>query len=187
MWSDKTYQYLFTGISGLGAISNFQCFKYIKRTFSNKGTVFNILADDSLATAICNGLYFVTNAISLIDEDFFKSKLGCVIHFSGQYLPIVLGPVSSLMISACRFIQLRFPSVALKSSKAINKGAKVVIILVAVYYLTFMSVDTFMDGKTYNFIEQCQGHEYPKDRNKVGKSFFSFILLEYAKIVNNFD
>ena len=167
MWSDKTYSYLFTGISGLGAISNFKCFKYMKKTFYNKGTVFNILANDSLATAICTGLYFVTNVISLIKEDFFKGKVGCVVHFSGQCLPIMLGPVSSLMISACRFIQLRFPNTALRSSQTINKGATVVILYVAIHSLTHISVDTFLEVKSYNFIELCQGHDYPKDRNLV--------------------
>ena len=68
MWSDKTYTYLLTGISGLGTLSNLNCFDYIRKTFDIKGNIFNILAKDSLVTAVSNGLYFITNVIDLIDQ-----------------------------------------------------------------------------------------------------------------------
>ena len=167
MWSHKIYAYLYTGISGIGTFSNLKCFQYMRKTFNGKGAVFNILADDSLATAVGTGFFFITNIISLVEEDFFKSKMGCAIHQSGLYLPIVLGPVSSLMISMCRFIHLRFPATARSNSEAIKKIVKCVMILASSYYMTFMCVDTYLEGKSYNFIELCLGHEYPNGRNKV--------------------
>ena len=71
MWSDRTYTYLVTGMTGLSTISNLKCFDYIKKTFDSKGNIFRILAQDSLVIAIGNGLFFATNLIDLIDPGEF--------------------------------------------------------------------------------------------------------------------
>ena len=168
MWSNKTYSYLLIGISGFGTLSNYKCFKYIKKTFNTNLNVFNILAQDSLTTCLCTGLYFITNILSFAKEDLLTGKIGCVIRFVGIYLPIVLGPLSSLMVSMCRFLQLKYPSIASMKTKSINRMTKVVTLCVSLYYLGHLILDTYLDMKNYNFIEVCQGgQELPKDSSKV--------------------
>ena len=44
----KWYSYLFSGISGLGILTNSKSFQYITRTFQTTDDLFNILAKDAL-------------------------------------------------------------------------------------------------------------------------------------------
>ena len=158
MWSNKTYSFLLIGISGFGTFSNFKCFKYIKKTFDTKGNVFYILALDSLINCFCNGLYFVTSSINLVNEDLLRNKIGCIIDISGNYLPPALTAVISLMISLCRFVQLKYPTVVPYNSVGVRSMINVVIGTSTVYYLTFFFLSTFLDMKNTNYLELCQGH-----------------------------
>ena len=158
MWSNQVYSYLLTGISGFGTFSNFKSFAYIRKTFDTTNNLFNILAKDSLATAICSGIFCTTNIIKLLDEDLFTSELGCVVHFAGVYLPGMLGPVSSLMISVRRFVQLKYPNSIAHNSQRANLMVSALLALMAFIYLSFLVFDTFTESKGFNFIEVCQGH-----------------------------
>ena len=167
MWSSKIYSYLLTGIAAIGVITNFKCFKYIKKTFDTKGNVFYILAQESLATSINSALYLITNIVSFINEDLMKNKIGCAIHFSGIYLPTVVGPVSSFMISLRRFVQLKYPTKVPHNSEWVNIAVSAIMTFVSFYYLTYMWVNTFLDLKNFNFIEQCLGNLHDAEASKV--------------------
>ena len=158
MWSNQVYSYLLTGISGFGTFSNFKSFAYIRKTFDTTNNLFNILAKDSLITAISSGIYCITNFIKLLDEDLLTSKLGCVAHFTGLYLPTMLGPVTSLMISVRRFIQLKYPNAIAHNSQRANLMMSAILTLMALFYWGFLVFDTFTESKGFNFIEVCQGH-----------------------------
>ena len=67
---------------------------------------------------ICSAIFSATNFINLINENLLKSKLGCVVHFAGIFLPLVLlvrscivpldliTQVCSTEISQCYFTQV---------------------------------------------------------------------------------
>ena len=103
----KWYSYLFSGISGLGIITNFKSFKYITRTFQTTDDLFSILAKDSLISTLCSGLYFITNTIRIIIPEYLKNKPGCIVQFLGIYIPGVIGPVISSYISLHRYVALK--------------------------------------------------------------------------------
>ena len=158
MWSNPVYAYLLTGLSGLGIITNLKSYAYVTKTFDTTNNLFNILSKDSLVTAICSAIFFVTNIIKLINEDLLRSKLGCVAHFAGLFLPSMLGPLSFLLISMRRFVQLKYPNAIAHNSQKCNLIANVILAIGALYYLSYLLVDTYNDLKGFNFIEHCQGN-----------------------------
>ena len=175
MWSNPLYSYLLTIISGLGTLTNLKSFAYVTKTFDTRNNLFNILAKDSLVAAICSAVFFATNVIKLINDDLLKSKLGCVVHFAGIYLPTMLGPVSSLLISLRRFIQLKSPNATAPNSLRCNHIVNVILIICAIYHLLFLLFDTFNDNKAFRFIAHCQrGMILPslEDNSKV-----SFLIM----------
>ena len=184
MWSNKIYSYLLTVFSALGTLTNYTCFKYIKKTFDTKGNLFNVLAQDSLATFASSTLCLVTNLIRLIDEDILRNKLGCAFQFIGLYVPGYLGPVSSLMISLRRFVQLKYPTWIPHNSGFVNMAASMFMMLVSVYYLTYMFLNTFLDLKNFNFIEQCLGHTYSEEVHDQ-KVWLIFFFVQ--KMINDFN
>ena len=164
MWSNPVFSYLLGFISALSTFTNLKSFAYVTKTFDTTNNLFNILAKDSLAAASCSAIYCATNIIKLINEDLLKSQFGCVVHFAGIYLPTLLGPISSLLISLRRFVQLKSPNAILHNSLRGNLMVNVILTISALYYLSYLLVDTFEDVKGFNFIEHCQGiHvlEYP--------------------------
>ena len=168
MWSSQVYSYLLTGISGLGTFSNFKSFSYIRKTFDTTNNLFHLLATDSMTTAICSGIFCTTSLIKLFDEDLFTSKAGCIAHFAGLYIPGMLGPVSSLLISVRRFIQLKYPMAIAHNSQRANVAFSAILTLMAICYLSFLIFDTSSEAKGFNFIEVCQNHlEQPDDPSKV--------------------
>ena len=173
MWSTKTYAFLLTGISGIGTLTNLKCFKYIKKTFDIKGNVFYILAQDCLVTTIWTGLYFITNVIGLVYEDILRSKFGCLVWFSGLFLPCVLGPVSSLMISLRRYAQLKYPEKFPHNSARINRAVNEVMVWATLYFLIYMIVDIIWEMKGFNFMEVCQGNEEAISASKVSLKYLS--------------
>ena len=152
------YSYPLTGLSGLGIITNLKSYAYVTKTFDTNNNLFNILSKDSLVTAICSAIFFVTNIIKLINEDLLRSKLGCVVHFAGLFLPSMLGPLSFLLISMRRFVQLKYPNAIAHNSQKCNLIANVILAIGALYYLSYLLVDTYNDLKGFNFIEHCQGN-----------------------------
>ena len=169
MWSNQVYSYLLTGISGIGTFSNLKSFTYIRKTFDTTNNLFNVLAKDSLATTICSGIFCTTNIIKLFNEDFLTSKLGCVAHFAGVYLPSTLGPVASLLISVRRFIQLKYPHAISHNSRAANVIVTVILAFMACLQMFFLLFDTLTESNQYLFIEVCQGHlDQPQVPPKVG-------------------
>ena len=170
MWSNQVYSYLLTIISGLGTFTNLKSFAYVTKTFDTTNNLFNILAKDSLAAALCSAIYCATNIIKLINEDLLKSKFGCVVHFAGIYLPTILGPISSLLISLRRFVQLKYPNAIPHNSLRCNLMINVILTISAIYYLSYLLLDTFNDIKGFNFIEHCQEMqviEYPSKVSSV--------------------
>ena len=93
MWSNQVYSYLFTIISGFGVFLNLKSFAYIRETFNTANNLFNLLAKDSLVTAICSGIFCTTNFLMLLNEEVLTNKMGCAAHFAGLYLPMMLGTV----------------------------------------------------------------------------------------------
>ena len=178
MWSNPVYSYLLTGLSGLGTFTNIKSFVYVTKTFDTTNNLFNILSKDSLATAICSAIYFATNVIKLINEDYLQSKLGCAVHFAGLYLPAMLGPVSSLLISIRRFIQLKYPNAISPKSLRCNLIVNVILIIGAIYYLALLPFDIYNDFKGFNFISICQGIQVVENTSKVSSySIIRFDLL----------
>ena len=149
----KWYSYLFSGISGLGILTNFKSFQYITRTFQTTDDLFNILAKDALTNTLCSGLYFTTNTISIIVPEFLRNKPGCIARFLGIYIPGVVGPVVSSYISLHRFV-------ALKIQKQISYPwlGSVIITLVGLYHLTIIILFTYTDMRNFGFIEACLGN-----------------------------
>ena len=161
MWSNQVCSYLFTGISGLGVFLNFKSFAYIRKTFDTTNNLFNILAKDALATGICSGIFCTTNLIMLFNEELLTDKVGCAMHFAGAYLPAVLGPVTSLLISLRRFLQLKYPTtIALNSSK-VNLISTVILIATSIYHWSYMFFDILTGRKAFNFAQVCLG-EHPE-------------------------
>ena len=167
MWSNPLYSYLLTIISGLGTLTNLKSFAYVTKTFDTRNNLFNILAKDSLVAAICSAIFFATNLIKLINGDLLKSKLGCVVHFAGIYLPTMLGPVSSLLISLRRFIQLKSPNAIAPNSLKCNYIVNVILIICAIYYLALLLFDTFYDFKAFKFLLHCQRRPVIEDNSEV--------------------
>ena len=116
---------------------------------------------------ICSAIFSATNFINLINENLLKSKLGCVVHFAGIFLPLVLGPVSSLLISLRRFVQLKSPNAISPKSLRCNLIVNLILTISAIYYLAILLFDTFSHFKGFNFINHCQGLQVPEDLSKV--------------------
>ena len=162
------YSYLLTGISGFSTFSNFKSFAYIRKTFDTTNNLFNILAKDSLVSAIGSGIYCTTNIIKLWDEDLLTSDLGCVAHFIGLYLPTMLGSVSSLLISVRRFIQLKYPNAIGHNSQKANLMMNAILILMGIYYQGCL----LLNMERIKFVAICQGED--PDQSYVS---FEFRLL----------
>ena len=170
MWSNPVFSYLLAIISAFSTFTNFKSFSYVTKTFNTSNNLFNILAKDSLTAAICSAIHLATSFINLINEDLLKSKFGCVVHFAGMYLPAVLGPISSLLISLRRFVQLKYPNAIPHNSLRCNLMINVILTISAIYYLSYLLLDTFNDIKGFNFIEHCQEMqviEYPSKVSSV--------------------
>ena len=159
MWSNQVYSYLFTGVSGFGVYLNLKSFAYVRKTFDTTNNLFNILAKDSLVTAVCSGIFCFTNLRMLFDEELLTNKLGCAAHFAGVYLPSMLGPVSSLLISLRRCVQLKYPNAIAHDSPRVNLMSTVALIVMAIYSLSYMIFDTLTDRKTFKFIVVCQASQ----------------------------
>ena len=167
MWSNMTYSLILAAISGFGTLSNLTCFDYIRKTFDTRGNVFYILVMDCLTTAIGSGLYCITNVINLINEDVFKTKTSCFIHFLGHFLPTTLGPTFMLMISLRRFLALSYPTISPHNSRIVNLIASTTIAFACVYYFTILLLNVLMDLKTFAFIEICLGKDHSKETSNV--------------------
>ena len=180
MWSNPVYSYLLTIISGLGTFTNLKSFAYVTKTFDTTNNLFNILAKDSLAAALCSAIYCATNIIKLINEDLLKSQFGCVVHFAGMYLPAVLGPISSLLISLRRFVQLKYPNAISPKSLRCNLIVNLILTTSAIYYSVILLLDTFNDFKVSGFISLCQGEQVPEDASKVSSFIHDFVVEKFA-------
>ena len=167
MWSNPVYSYLLTGISGLATFTNLKSFSYVTKTFDTNNNLFYILSKDSLAAATCSAIYFATNIIKLINGDLLTSKLGCVVHFAGLYIPTMLGPITSLLIALRRFVQLKYPNAIVHNSIRCNVMANVIMATGVLYYLSYLLVDTYNDIHGYNFIDHCQGGNVLDNPSKV--------------------
>ena len=180
MWSNPLYSYLLTIISGLGTLTNLKSFAYVTKTFDTTNNLFNILAKDSLAAALCSAIYCATNIIKLINEDLLKSKFGCVVHFAGIYLPTILGPISSLLISLRRFVQLKYPNAISPKSLRCNLIVSLILTISAIYYLVIVLLDTLNDFKGFNNISLCQGAQVLEDASKVSSFIHDFVVEKFA-------
>ena len=167
MWSNPVFSYILAIISAFSTFTNFKSFSYVTKTFDTSNNLFNILAKDSLAATICSALLSATSFINLINEDLLKSKLGCVVHFAGIYLPSGLGPLSSLLISLRRFVQLKYPTAISPKSLRCNLIVNVILTISTIYFLALVLIDTFYNFKGVNFISHCQGIQVLKDASKV--------------------
>ena len=180
MWSNPVYSYLLTIISGLGTFTNLKSFAYVTKTFDTTNNLFNILAKDSLAAALCLAFFCATNIIKLINEDLLKSQFGCVIHFAGIFLATLLGPVSSLMISLRRFVQLKYPNAISPRSLRCNLIVSLILTISAIYYLVIVLLDTLNDFKGFNNISLCQGAQVLEDASKVSSIIHDFVVEKLA-------
>ena len=165
MWSSKTYAVVLTGLSGIGTLTNFTSFFYIEKTFDTNVNVFSILAKDSLANGVCCGLYFITNIINIADEDLLRSKIGCNVYCYGIFVPSMLGPVTSMMISLRRFFQLKFPTLVQDNSKVVERSVCIGIGAVFVFCIVHLS---FLQNE---FTKLCLGAE---EENPILVSFIIF-------------
>ena len=159
MWSNQVYSYLFTGISGLGIFLNLKSFAYIRKTFDTTNNLLNMLAKDSLVTAICSGIFCTTNLIMLFDEDLLTNKVGCSVHFAGTFLPVMLGPVTSLLISSWRFVQLKYPNTIPHNSPRVNLMNTTILIALAIYFWSYMFFDILTGRKAFNFVQVCLANQ----------------------------
>ena len=153
MWSNKWVSLALTGVSGLAICTNFKSYLYIKHTFNVKDNLFNILSKDSLATGTLTILYFVANIIHLVNEDALKSKIGCGFSFIGLWLPSMMGPFWSLLISLRRFVQLRYPTLIPHNSPQINCLASLIMIVLACLpiFTSFMK-NPMADGERVGWV-----------------------------------
>ena len=165
MWASKAYAVVLTGISGIGTLTNFTSYFYIKKTFDTDINVFSILAKDSLANGVCIGLFFITNIINISDEDVLRSKIGCNLFAYGICVPTVLGPVTSMMISLRRFFHLKFPTLVQDNSKVVQRIVSIGIGTVFVFPIVHLS---FLQNE---FTKLCLGAE---EENPILVSFIIF-------------
>ena len=166
MWSNKWVSFALSGISGFAICTNFKSYRYIKHTFNTKDNLFNILIKDSLVTGTLTILYFVANIIHLVSEDALKSKIGCGFSFIGLWLPSMMGPFWSLLISLRRFVQLRYPTLIPHNSPQINCLASLIMIVLAFYYMTILMINQLKDLRQFNFIEHCLGRQEKVDKSQ---------------------
>ena len=180
MWSNQVYSYLLTAISGFGTFLNLKSFAYIRKTFDTTNNLFNFLAQDSLVTTICSGIFCTTNLVMLFNEELLTNKLGCAAHFVGIYLPAMLGPVSSLLISLRRFVQLKYPNAISHNSLRANLLGTGILIVLSIYFVSFMLFDTLTDGKSFKFILICQASQGDLEQlgNESSKVSNKSILME---------
>ena len=171
MWSNKWVSFVLTGISGLAICTNFKSYRYIKHTFNTKDNLFNILSKDSLVTGTLSILYFVANIINFVNEDALRSKIGCAFSFVGWWLPTIMGPFWSLLITLRRFVQLTYPTLVPHNSPQINSLTSLIMIVSAFYYMTIVMIDLLKDLRQFNYIEHCLGRQ-----EKVDKSY-AFTLV----------
>ena len=179
MWSNKWVSLAFIGISGLAIYTNFKSYRYIRHTFNVKDNLFNILSKDSLSTGTLTILYFVANIIHFVNEDALKSQIGCRFTFIGIWLPSMMGPFWSLLITLRRFVQLRYPNSVPNNSPKINCLASLIMTIVAFYYMTILMIDLLKDVRHFNFIEHCLGHLEKVDKSPV----FGFLLVGMPQLV----
>ena len=179
MWSNKWVSFALTGISGLAICTNFKSYRYIKHTFNTKDNLFNILSKDSLVTGTLSILYFVANIINFVNEDALKSKIGCAFSFVGWWLPTIMGPFWSLLITLRRFVQLRYPNLIPNNSSIINCLASLIMTIVAFYYMTILTFDLLKDVRHFNFIEHCLGRQEKVDKSPA----FGFFLIGLPQFV----
>ena len=158
MWSREWVPYVFTSLSGIGIITNYSSFRYIRRTFNTKDNLFNILIKDSLLATLLACLQFVTDLILLLDFEFMRSKFGCILNQYGAYMGVMIGPVITLLISLRRYIQLRYTKLVKIDSKPLNMLTSVVMILAGVYSFVFSLVDTFGDLHQIRYMGLCLGN-----------------------------
>ena len=166
MWSSKTYAVVLTGISGIGTLTNFTSYFYIKKTFDTNVNVFSTLAKDSLANGVCCGLFFITNIINISDEDVLRSKIGCNFFAYGIFVPTMLGPVTSMMISLRRFFHLKFPTLVQDNSKVVERSVNIGIGTVSVFCIVHLS---FLQN---DFTDLCLG---AKEENPILVSFINIL------------
>ena len=180
MWSNPVFSYLLAIISAFSTFTNFKSFSYVTKTFDTSNNLFNILAKDSLTAAICSAIHLATSFINLINEDLLKSKLGCVAHFAGLFLPSGLGPVSSLLISLRRFVQLKYPNGISTMSLRCNFIFNVILTISTIYCLALLLLDTIYDFKGFNFISHCQGIQVLKDASNVSSIIHVIVVKKLA-------
>ena len=172
MWSNKWVSLVLTGVSGITICTNFKSYRYIKRTFNSKDNLFSILSKDSLATGVSYILYFLANIIHFANEDVLKSKVGCSFSFVGWWLPAMMGPFWSFLITLRRFVQLRYPTRVPHNSPQINCLVSLIMIVLAFYYMTILMIDLLKDLRQFNFIEQCLDRQEILDKSQVFGTVF---------------
>ena len=171
MWSSKIYGILLAGISGIGALTNFKSFLFIKATFNLDLNIFHIIEKDAMINAFCCGLFCLMNICNTLYGELFGASL-CNLFCIGLMVPCFLGPLTSFMMSMCRWFQLRVPPLFAEDSKRVNTGINCAIVAVLSYCLAHLLL------LPNEFTQQCQRH---KEFNSFLVSCKSFDLY-YCRI-----
>ena len=157
MWSHGWVPYILTFLSGTSILSNYSSFRYIKTTFNTSDNLFNILVKDALLATLCALLQFTTDFMFLTGAEFLHNKLWCSLSQYGLLLGVTIGPLTSLLISARRIIELRYPKRINISSKYFNSFTTIIMALHVIYVLAFMVTDVVADLNQFGFVSICMG------------------------------
>ena len=143
MWSREWVPYALTSISGLGIVANLSSYRFIRTTFNINDNLFNILAKDSLITALCTILQFTTDLLMMAAPDLMRNEWGCLLNHYGGLLATFIGPAVAVLISSRRFIQIKYPVLIKINSEIFNTFTSIALLLVALYHLIFSTVDMY--------------------------------------------
>ena len=157
MWSREWIQYALTSISGIGIIANLSSYRFIWTTFNTNDNLFNILAKDSLITALCTILQFTTDLLMMAAPDLMRNEWGCLLNHYGGLLATFIGPAVAVLISSRRFIQIKYPVLIKINSKKFNMLTSIALLLVALYHLIFSTVDMYWNQQQYRYYGLCLG------------------------------
>ena len=178
MWSQEWIPYVLTSISGLGIVANLSSYRFIRTTFNINDNLFNILAKDSLITALCTILQLTTDLLMMAAPGLLRNELGCLLNNYGGLLATFIGPAVTVLISSRRFIQIKYPLLIKINSKVFNIFTSIGLLLVALYHLIFSITDMYWKLQQYSYYGLCLGDldEWPShhDRDKRIATFLLF-------------
>ena len=176
MWSQEWIPYVLTSISGLGIVANLSSYRFIRTTFNINDNLFNILAKDSLITALCTILQFTTDLLMMAAPGLLRNELGCLLNHYGGLLATFIGPAVTVLISSRRFTQIKYPLLIKINSKAFNAFTSIALLLVALYHLIFSTIDMYLNLQQYSYYGLCLGNldEWSIQRDKRISTFLLF-------------